>query len=310
MLIAIVGAGGVGGYVGGLLARAGHSVHFVARGPHLAALRGHGLRVSSVHGDFALQPASATDQPAEIGPVDLALVTVKTYDLERAAALIQPLVGPGTTLLPLENGVEAADLLAGRYGAGAVLGGAIWIVSAVAEPGAIRQESAFRRVVVGELDGRQTPRLETVHAALREAGLDAELSGEIRKVLWTKLLFIASFSGLTSVTRTPAGPVLATPEARALLRRAMEEVAATAAASGVPLDADAVDKTMAFCGAMAPGTTASMMRDVLAGRRLEYDAINGAVVRAGRRGGVPTPVHEFIWTTLKVVDAASAGGAS
>jgi 2-dehydropantoate 2-reductase len=307
MKIAIIGAGGVGGYLGGVLARAGHAVAFLARGAQLEALRRHGLRVRSPHGDFALEAVQATDRPAEIGPVDLALVTVKAYDLDRAGEMMRPLVGPGTAVLPLQNGVESAARLAECLPPETLLGGAIWIVAAVAEPGVIQQSSPFRRLVIGELDGRLTPRLAAVHTALREAGLEAETSDNIRKVLWAKLLFIASFSGLSSVTRAPAGPIMAAPEARGLLRRAMEEVAAAAAGDGVPLDANVVDDNLAFCARMSPDTTPSMQRDVVAGRRLEYDAINGAVVRAGRRAGVPTPVHEFFWTCLQVVDEAARG---
>jgi 2-dehydropantoate 2-reductase len=178
----------------------------------------------------------------------------------------------------------------------------------VVEPGVIRQGSQFRRIVIGELDGRETQRVTAIRDALAQSGFVVEITDQIQKILWTKLLFIASFSGITSVTRAPAGPVWACAESRLLLRRAMEEIEAVARAKGVPLDADVVDKTMALVGGLDPGATASMQRDVVAGRRLEHDAINGAVVRAGRETGQPTPVHEFFWTCLKVVDAMAGGG--
>ncbi len=308
MKIAVVGAGGVGGYLGGLLARAGHEVALIARGDHLGALREHGLQVQSVHGDFHVKPIAATDRPADIGPVELTICTVKTYDLDNAAEAMRPLVGPSTAVLPLQNGVESAARLRQYYPAANILGGAVWIVAAVAAPGVIRQESRFRRVVIGELDGRLTPRVRAIQAALLEAGADAELTDVIERILWTKLAFIASFSGITSVTRAPAGPVMACAESRALFKRALEEVAAVAQAKGLGLDAKLVDDTLAFADRMDPTLTSSMQRDVAARRRLEYDAMNGAVVRGGRETGVSTPVHEFFWTCLKVVDSMAGGG--
>lgn len=302
MKIAIVGAGGVGGYFGGLLARDGHEVAFLARGAHLQALREKGLKVRSVHGDFDIPHVVATDDPHEIGATDLTICTVKTYDIDSIAEFIRPLIGPHTALLPLQNGVEAPDQLAAHFGA-AVLGGAVWVVSAVVEPGVIHQQSQFRRIVLGELDKRVSPRAQSIQSALAHSGAVAEVSDDIWKVLWTKLLFIASFSGITSVTRAPAGPVMTCGESRLLLERAMREVEAVAHAKGILLDPDVVASTMAFCDKMTPDTTASMQRDVVAGRRLEYDAINGAIVRAGKATGIPTPVHEFFWTCLKVVDS-------
>jgi 2-dehydropantoate 2-reductase len=302
MKVAIFGAGGVGSYFGGLLARAGHEVAFIARGAHLQALRENGLKVRSVHGDFDIRHVFATDDPIEFGETDLTICTIKTYDIGIIADNMRPLIGPQTALLPLQNGVETPDDLAQHFGP-AVLGGAVWVVSAVVEPGIIHQQSQFRRIVFGELDGRDTSRLHTIQEALANSGATVEITGDIRKVLWTKLLFIASFSGITSVTRAPAGPVMACAESRLLLERAMREVEAVARAKGLHLDDDVVAKTMDFCAMMTPDTTSSMQRDVAAGRRLEYDAINGAVMRAGQETGIPTPVHEFFWTCLKVVDS-------
>ena len=303
MRIAIVGTGGVGGYFGGLLARTGHDVAFVARGEHLRAIRTHGLKIYSIHGDFEIRPARATDNPAEIGAVDLTIFAVKAYDTDSAAQLMRPLVGPQTAILPLQNGVESAARLSRYFGKEAVLGGAAWIVASIAAPGAIRQESQFRRIAFGELDGRETRRVQDIRNALEQSGAVVEVTNEIEKVLWTKLLFIASFSGITSVTRAPAGPVMACDESRSLFVRAMREVEAVARARGLALDADVVEKNLVLAENFGPTATSSMQRDVVAGRRLEYDALNGAVVRAGRETGAPTPIHEFVWTCLKVVDS-------
>src|SRR3972149_1261022 len=237
MHIAIMGSGGAGGYYGALLARSGHDVTFIARGAHLRAIREHGLKVYSVHGDFQIAPAHVTDDPAEVGAVDLTIFAVKTYDTDSAAQRMRPLVSSQTTILPLQNGVESAAHLSRYFRKEAVLGGATWIVSSIVEPGVIRQESQFRRIVLGELDGRETQRAKDIRQALADAGITAELTNTIEKVLWTKLLFIASFSGLTSVTRAPAEPVRARAARRLLLERAMREVEAAARAKGVDLDA-------------------------------------------------------------------------
>ncbi len=243
-----------------------------------------------------------------VGETELTIFTIKTYDIVNAAEFARPLVGSQTAVLPLENGVESPAQL-GRYcGKAAVLGGAVWIVSAVVEPGVIQQHSQFRRIVLGEMDGHETERVNIIREALGQSGFVVEITQQIEKVLWTKLLFIASFSGITSVTRAPAGPIMASAESRLLLTRAMQEVEAVARAKGLPLEADVVQQTLAFVERLETTATSSMQRDVAAGRRLEYDALNGAVMRAGRETGVPTPIHEFLWTCLKVIDEMAQAG--
>ena len=305
MKIAIIGAGGVGGYLGALLAREGHEVALIARGEHLRAMRERGIRIESVHGDFTARPALVTDRPEEAGVVDLVIFTVKTYDTDEAASAARRLAGPGTLVLPLQNGVESVARLAPVFGTANVLGGATWVVVSVASPGVIRQESEVRRIVFGALEGRADPRLDAVRAALASTGFTVELSADIEKVLWTKFLFIASVAGLTSVLRAPLGPILARAAGKDLLRRAMQEVESVGRARGVPLDADVVEKTMIFAAGLEPTTTSSMARDVAAGKRTEHDALCGAVVRAGQETGVPTPVHEFCWACLKVLDPSA-----
>lgn len=302
MRIAIMGSGGVGGYYGGLLARAGHDVTFIARGEHLQAIREHGLQVQSVHGDFSIHPASATDTPADVGAVDLIIVAVKMNTLEDAAEQMRPLVDGHTSILPLQNGVEAAARLSQIFGQEAVMGGATWIVSMIAEPGVIRQASQVRRIVFGEIDGRETERAKTILKVLQETGANIELSNEIEKVLWGKLMLIASFSGITSMTRSPIGPVLAFDESRSLFEAAMRETETVAHAHGILLDSDAVAKAMTFAATLDPELTSSMQRDVVAGRHSEFDALNGAIMRAGREVDVATPIHSFIWTCIKIIE--------
>lgn len=306
MRFAIVGTGGVGGYFGGLLAHAGHDVTFIARGDHLRAIRQEGLRVLSAHGDFYVRPAQATDDGTGVGPVDWVIFTVKTYQAGPAMEAMRPLVGPDTSILTLQNGVETPESLASHYGQDRVVPGAVWVVSAVEAPGVIRQASPYRRLVFGESSGPANPRTRRLFDAFAPTGPQVEVAEDIHRVLWTKFLFIASFSGLSSVIRLPAEDVRALPETRAVLLAAMREVEAVARAKGVTLDADVVEKTMRFVDDLAPGTTSSMQRDADAGRRLEVDAMSGYLSRTGRETGVPTPAHDFIYAVLKPLDLRAA----
>lgn len=309
MRIAIMGSGGVGGYFGGLLARAGHDVTFIARSAHLHAIRQHGLAVESVHGDFVISPAQATDDPATVGPVDLVLFATKTYQIEEAAQAMRPLIGPATAVLPLHNGIDAAERTRAVLGPGPVLGGLCYVGSMISAPGHIKQISQFRRVIAGELDGRISPRVEAVVAALAQAGAQAEATDDIQKARWTKFIFIAPFSAVGAVARVPAGEIVRCPETHALLEAAMLEVEAVARAAGVTLDADIVPKTMAFCNAMAPGQTASMQRDIMEGKPSELESLIGIMVRLGASLGVPTPIFRFCYAALLPQERKAQGHA-
>ncbi len=303
MKIAIMGAGGVGGYYGGLLAQSGQDVTFIVRrkpdGAHLAAIRERGLQVKSVFGDFLVSPARATDNPAEVGPVDLILFATKTYHTDEAALASRPMVGPDTVVLPLQNGVDAAERIGAVVGTEHLLGGATWLSAAIEAPGVIGQYSQFRRIVLGELDGRKTPRAQQVFDALNATGATVELCDTIQKVLWTKFAFIASVSALGSLTHVTFGEYRNVPETRAVLTEAITEVAAVARAKGVPLDADVVDKTLAFIDGSAPAIKPSMQRDVEAGRPSELESMLGIVVRLGAELDVPTPVMRTAYALLK-----------
>jgi 2-dehydropantoate 2-reductase len=298
MKIAILGSGGVGGYYGGCLARAGHDVSFIARGAHLQALQTSGLQVRSVHGDFSIVPVRATDMPAEVGQVELVLVCVKTRHTERVARAIPAMVGSDTTVLSLQNGIDAAERIGAVVGLDHMLGGVTWISSAIEAPGVIRQVSTFRRIVVGELDGRATPRAWAVVAALQDSGASVELADDIQKVLWTKFVFIAALSGVGALTRLEIGHYRAVPETRALLAGLMREVDAVARASGVPLDTDVVDGALAIVDNAAPHIKASMQRDVESGRPSELESMIGVVGRKGREVGVLTPTADMVYAAL------------
>lgn len=302
MRIAIMGAGGVGGYFGARLAKAGEDVVFIARGAHLQAMRERGLSVRSVFGDFSLPKVAATDNPAEAGVVDLVLVCVKAYDTDVAAQAIRPMVGETTAIISLQNGVDSADRLIAALGPGPVLGGLCTISSAVAAPGLIEQVSQFARIIFGELDGRITPRAERILAAFQQAGIDTVLSTAIQKDIWTKFLFIATHGSMTAATRSPIGLIRETPATWEMYVDAMREIDAVARAKGIDLGPDAVEKQLDFAKGMAPEMKSSMLVDVERGNPLEVETFSGAVIRFGRELNVPTPVHRCLYAILKVAD--------
>lgn len=300
MRIAVFGTGGVGGYFGGRLAQAGEEVTFIARGAHLEAICEQGLRVESLKGDFTIHPANATSDPGEVGPVDYVLVGVKAWQVPEAAQAIAPMVGEGTAVIPLQNGVEAPDQLGAVLGREHVMGGLCQISTMVAGPGLIRHVGLEPFIAFGELDGGAGPseRADRLRAAFERAGVNAEIPKDIQAALWNKYLFIAAFSGVGAVTRAPIGVIRSLPETRALLRQAMQEILAMARARGVNLPDDAVESRLAFVDGMAPGVMASMQRDIIEGRPSELEAQSGALARMGRESGVPTPVHDFIYASL------------
>jgi 2-dehydropantoate 2-reductase len=299
MKIAMMGTGGVGGYYGGLLARTGQDVTFIARGAHLQAIRANGLQVKSVHGNFAVSPAKATDAPAEVGRVDLIIVATKTYHTDEAAIALRPMVGPDTVIVSFQNGVDAAERIGAVVGMEHLIGGATWLSAAIEAPGVLGQYSQFRRIALGEFTGQTTPRLQSVFNALDATGATVEVSDNILKVLWTKFVFIASVSALGSLTRVPYGDYIHVPESRAVLVEALKEVEAVARAKGITLDTDVVDKTLAFVDGSAPNIKPSMQRDVEAGRVSELESLIGVVVRSSADVGAPTPIMRFAYAMLK-----------
>ncbi len=299
MRIAIMGTGGVGGYYGGLLSRKGQEVIFIARGAHLQAIREKGLQVNSVHGDFLVSPAKATADPAEVGPVDLILFTTKTYHTDIAAQAIKPMVGKDTVVVPLLNGIDAAERIGAYVGREHLVGGVTWLSAAIGGPGVIGQYSQFQRVVLGEFDGKLTPRLQTIYETLQTTGITVELSDDISKVLWTKFVFISAISALGSLTRATIGEYRQVPETREVLTEAIREVAAVAQARGVKLEGDLVEKTLEFIDNAIPDMKTSMQRDVETGRPSELESMIGVVPRLGRQSGVATPVMRLAYAVLK-----------
>jgi 2-dehydropantoate 2-reductase len=299
MNVAIVGAGGVGGYFGGRLAQAGEDVVFIARGEHLRAMQKNGLRVDSINGDFRVDPVSATDDPSTVGEVDYILVVVKSWQLPDAIETMRPMVGEKTTIVPLLNGVEAPDQLSGVFGAERVLGGLCSMISMVAGPGHISHVGAHPMITFGERNHRRSERVERLRNAFSRAeGVQVTIPGDIHVAMWDKFLLIAPWGGFGALTRAPIGVIRSLPETRTLLEQAMEEIYLLARARKVSTERESINRAMAFLDALPEESTASMQRDILGGRPSELDAQNGAVVRLGKEAAVATPVNGMIYSSL------------
>lgn len=303
MKIAIFGTGGVGGYFGGRLAQTGEDVTFIARGEHLRAIQTTGLKVDSLNGDFLVYPAKARAEVNEVGPVDLVIVGVKAWQVPEAARAMKPLVGPNTTVLPLQNGVEAVSQLTVELAADHVIGGLCKIVSFVVGPGHIRHAGFGPSVVIGEMDNRRTDRIVEIQKTFNHAGVDTTIASDIQVALWMKFLFIASFSGVGAIANASAGTLRTDPELRAQMLRAMEEIYSLAHARGIKLPPDSIETVMAGVNGLPDDATSSMHRDLVAGKPSELESQNGAVVRMARESGVEVPIHESIYEKLKPLEA-------
>jgi 2-dehydropantoate 2-reductase len=299
MRVTVMGSGGTGGYFGGLLARAGEDVTFVARGAHLDAIRAKGLAVRSrLVGDFNV-PARATADPGEGGVADLVLFCVKAYDTETAAQQVRPAVGKDTVILPVQNGIDSAERIGRVVGREHVIGGVARVSSVVAAPGVIEHRAGPDAIQLGEMEGPPTPRAERIADALRRAGLKAEVRPDIRVALWEKFVLICGLSGLTALTRLPLGAVLACPETRRLFQQVLEETDAVGRADGVALPVGLVERLLRFFEGSDPAVRGSLSYDLAAGHRLELETLNGTVVRLGGERGVATPANFAVYAALK-----------
>jgi len=298
MKIAIMGSGGVGGYFGARLAATGNDVTFIARGAHLDAIRSDGLRVQSPLGDVHIDPAHATDDPTEIGPADIVLFATKLYDTEIAGEMCKPLIGADTAVISLLNGVDSEEQLSRILGAQHVVGGVARISAEIAAPGVIQHHTNFAVIEFGELDGQKSERLQTFLAAATAAKIDAQLYDDINIAIWQKFLLMASFSGVTALTRLPAGPIRDNPETWNLMQEAAREAGAVARARGVGLAENAVDEVVKIMGTLPDAMKASMLMDLERGKQLELEWLSGAVCRLGRKSGVDTPVHRVVMAAL------------
>jgi 2-dehydropantoate 2-reductase len=307
MKIAVFGAGAVGGYFGGRLAQAGEQVVFIARGKHLQALRKYGLKVNSIKGDFIIQPVQATDNPADIGVVDVVIVGVKAWQVPEVAEAMGPMVGPQTFVVPLQNGIEAPGQLAEVLGSEHVLGGLCGLISFLVEPGHIQHAGIEPFVNFGELDNRLSDRTDRLRRTFARAGVTAEVPPNIQVAMWRKFLFIVSTSGMGAVTRSPMGVFRSLPQTRNMLEQVMQEVFDVAEARHIDLPKDIVTTTLAFIDGLPADGTASMQRDIMEGRPSELESQNGAVVRLGQEVNVATPFNAFIYHSLLPLELRARG---
>jgi 2-dehydropantoate 2-reductase len=307
MKILIMGSGGVGGLYGGRLAHTGCDVTFVARGAHLAAMRERGLLIENeAQGNTLVKPVNVTDDPTSAGTPDLVLFAVKLWDTEAVAKSIKPIVGPDTAVLSLQNSVVKDDILRGVFGDKAVMGGVAYVGTHIARPGVINQVGTLQRLVFGEYDGKKSTRAEALLAALLKAGIQAEISDDIRRTLWEKYTFLVGLSGATASMRSTIGPVRENPQARAFLHDLMKEAVAVGRALGVALPENYADDRLKFADSV-PGTMdSSLHHDLKNGNRLEVEWLAGGVVRLGKTVGVATPCNRAVWDLLALYSRGRA----
>ena len=301
MRIAVIGAGGVGGYFGGRLAAAGEDVAFVARGAHLDAMRRDGLRIESANGDLTVKPVRAAVDPAELGtaPFDWVVIAVKLWSTAGAIETARKLVGAKTAVVSFQNGVNAIPALTEAFGAERVVGGVAHIATAIGGPGIIKHTGQMERFTVGEPAGGLSPRVTALVEAAKRAKLNAIASDDIQRAIWDKFVFLATFSGVATLTRQPKAKIFADPDVRRLYADALAEAVAVGRACGVSLPPDHAAKTMAFSEGLPEAMKPSLLHDLERGNPLEIEFLSGAVARLGAEKGVPTPVHRTIFAALK-----------
>ena len=301
MRIAAMAAGAVGGYFAARMAAAGHEVFFIARGAHLEAIRKNGMKIESVHGDVHLPKPNVTDDPKQVGPVDIVLFAVKLWDTEKAAELTHPMVGANTRVITLQNGIDSVERVAPILGAERTIGGAAYVATVISAPGVIKQTSSFHGMRFGRADGKPDAVLEAFVTAAKAAKVDADIAADVQRELWQKFIMLTAMSGATAALRSTIGPIVADPDLRAFFRKLMEETLTVGRAKGVALDPAYVDERMNFVvNKTEPGMKASMAHDLERGNRIELDWLSGKVRALGRELGVATPAHDTVYTVLKL----------
>jgi 2-dehydropantoate 2-reductase len=299
MRIAVIGAGGVGGYFGARLAGAGNDVQFLARGRHLAAMRASGLSIESENGNTHLAQPDATDDPAQLRPADVVLVAVKLWDLAQCGRDIAGCVGAGTVVVPFQNGVEAADILGAAIPKERIAAGVAYIAATIREPGVIATTGKMAKLRFGPLQDAQRPVLEALNETCRAGGIDADISLDIRRTLWEKFVFLNALSGVTTASRQPVGVIRGDPDLRATMEAAMRETLRLAHANGVALPEGFVDQQLRFLDSLPPTMRSSMQNDLAAGNRLEAPWLCGAVARMYAARGSVAPINRTLYAMLK-----------
>jgi 2-dehydropantoate 2-reductase len=305
--VAVMGAGGVGAYLGSRLALAGAEVHLIARGAHLAAMRERGLTIITPEGERSTHDVRATDDPAEIGPVDVVVFLVKSYDTQTAASRLPPLIGDDTVVISLQNGIDNEDRIAAVVGDGHVAGGAAYILSAIEAPGVVRSNEA--RIVVGELQpGPPSARIERFVEVARGGRIHASATSDVRLTKWQKYVLLVAFSAVTATTQLTVGDLRRSPAATAMMQAIMHEAWLVGRALGVPLADDHVERSHALVLEQADDEGTSLRHDLLTGHRMELDALQGTLMRLGRETGIPTPWTDAAYAVLEPWALRNASG--
>ena len=300
MRIAAMAAGAVGSYFGGRLAAAGQDVAFIARRAHLDALRRDGLKIQSTHGDLHLPKVNATDDPKEVGPVDIVLFAVKLWDTETAAELAKPLVGPHTRVITLQNGVDSYERVSAILGKEQTVPGTAYIAAVLGGPGVMLHTSKFATLRCGRMEGTPDAKLDEFVAAAKAANIDIQPQADMNRERWQKFIFLSAMAGANCMTRLPIGKILGDPQTRAFYRQLMTECLKVGQATGAKVPDSWVDDRMTFSDAAPPGMKASMLHDLEAGNRLELDWLTGKIVSLGKQHGVPTPGSDAVYTAVKL----------
>jgi 2-dehydropantoate 2-reductase len=302
MLFAILGSGAVGGYYGAKLARAGHDVTFIARGAHLQAIRERGLEIRSpLVGDFTVR-ARAEEDTSRVGAVDVVVVAVKAYDNATALPMIVPMLGPQTTVLTVQNGVDSVSEVAAIVGESRVVGGTTYIATALSAPGLIEQTGTHRRIVFGEVFGdlpRRSDRVRQIHEALAGADIQAEAVEDGRVPIWEKFIFLVSLAGFTGAARLPIGPLWRDPLIKERFLDGCREIERLARAEGVPVAAGVIDNISRYVDGIPGSMRSSLLIDLSMGKRIEVEALQGSVVRRAARADVPVPIMSTLYAVLK-----------
>ena len=304
MRIAVMGAGSIGGYFGGMLAQSGHDVTLIARGKHLETIRKDGLKILNDDGHFLVK-CDATDDPTGIGVVDLVLLTVKTYQNDMAIPPLRSLIDSSTSILCLQNGMDSYKSITRLIQIQDPLPGAAYIEASVQSPGIIRQSGTVVKIVFGELNGTLSSRGTEIQKVLSDSGIDTQFTTDILKTLWTKFLFISTMAGITCLTRETLAQLVPREDWPNIIIDCMKEIEAVGRRNNINLENDVVKTTMDYITESLENMQASMHTDLMAGRPLELDALNGAVVRAGKLADIPTPINSLIYAMLKPYELGS-----
>lgn len=306
MKIVVMGTGGVGGYFGARLAASGEDVRFVARGAHLEAIKRDGLRITSKLGDLTVWPEKVSASAAELGPADFVMIAVKLWGTQEAIDAVRPLIGPSTVVASFQNGVGAIEALKKAFGERNVLGGVAHIATTIGEPGVIAHTGTMAKLTVGEPAGGISPRVAAIAEAAKKAGIDVIASDDINRSIWEKFVFLATFSGVTTLTRLPKGPIFADADMMKMFTDAFNEACAVARGKGVRLAPDHESKGLTWADGLPAEMKSSMLHDFEKGNRIEVEWLSGAVARLGAEAGVPTPVHRTIYAALKQFASGAA----